>query len=274
MSTRPRTPQEIKPILRALSESDAVIIGGQGINIWSCIYEKPDSEPWRSSRPYTSIDADALADRAEMAKLARSLEQMGFNITVQVPRTDQESSVNTGLIVARKGTVEFDINLLHSVLGVSNQDLRTNAVSILWEDTPLRLIHPLLCVESKTHNLLRLEQDNPEEPRQDKKHLLLAVGNLREHLIHRSTSAVAGQSLHIARRLVDFAYQEPGRAVLTQHRVDVLGSVPWESWREGAVSELQTFALREAEFRREIQQRVEAEAELARWIEQLKNRPE
>ena len=66
-----------------------------------------------------------------MARLARSLEQKGFNVTVQIPRTEQETSVNTGLIVARKGGTELDINLLHTVLGLSNQDLRTNAVRIV-----------------------------------------------------------------------------------------------------------------------------------------------
>jgi len=273
MSTRPVSPHDIKPIFQSLSEADAVIIDGQGINVWSCIFESPDCEPWRSKRPYTSMDADALADRVEMLKLARSLEQQGFNITLQVRRTEQESSVNTGLIVACKGSIELEINLLHSVLGLSNQDLRTHAVRIVWEDTPLRLIHPLLCVESKTHNLLRRPQYNPEEPRQDKKHLLLAVGNLREHLLRRSTPALAAQSLYIARRLVDFAYQEPGRTVLTQHQVDVLDGAPWKSWLEGSVAELRAFAERETEFKKEILERIKSEEEITQWIEDLKKRP-
>src|SRR5258708_25055332 len=79
MSSRLVTPQEIKVILQSLSEADAVLIGGQGINVWSCIYEKPDCEPWRSARPYTSVDADALADRAEMVRLARALEEKGYH---------------------------------------------------------------------------------------------------------------------------------------------------------------------------------------------------
>ncbi len=274
MSTRPVSPQEIKAVLQSLSDADTVIVGGQGVNVWSCIYERPDSEPWRSGRPYTSRDADALADRAEMVKMARSLEQNGFEITVQLPRTEQERSVNTGLVVARKGGIELDINLLHTVLGLSSQDLRMNAVRIVWEDTPLRLIHPLLCVESKTHNLIRLPQDNPEEPRQDRKHLLLALGNLREHLLRRSTPVLAAQSLHTVRRLVDFAYQQPGREVLTQHGIDVLESVPWKDWREGSVPEFKELAEREAEFRKEIRERIETDAEIARWIEELKMRPE
>src|SRR5260221_12385690 len=107
MSTRPVSPQDIKPILQSLSEADAILLGGQGINVWSCIYEKPDCEPWRSSRPYTSIDADALSDRAEMVRLARSPEQKGFNISVQLPRPEQETTVKTALIIAIKDAAEL-----------------------------------------------------------------------------------------------------------------------------------------------------------------------
>ena len=66
LNPEPFGPQEIKSILQALAEADAVLVGGQAINVWSCLYERPDCEPWRSSRPYTSVDADALADRAEL----------------------------------------------------------------------------------------------------------------------------------------------------------------------------------------------------------------
>ncbi len=259
-------------VLRCLSDADAVIIGGQGVNVWSLVYEKPAAEPWRSSRPYTSVDADALADRAQMVKLARLLEAAGFNVRVQVPRAEEESVVNTGVVVATKSDLELSINLLQTVLGLSNQDIRTNAVNLVWEETAVRLLHPLLCVESKTQNLLRLPQDSPEAPRQDKKHLVLSIANLREHLLQRSTPPLAAQGLHIARRLVDFAYQEPGRNVLTRHQLDLLDGIPWPAWRANAVAELREFAGREPEFRKEIQERLEAEAEITRWIAELKAR--
>jgi len=155
---------------------------------------------------------------------------------------------------------------------LSNQDIRTNAVNLVWEETAVRLLHPLLCVESKTQNLLRLPQDSPEAPRQDKKHLVLSIANLREHLLQRSTPPLAAQGLHIARRLVDFAYQEPGRNVLTRHQLDLLDGIPWPAWRANAVAELREFAGREPEFRKEIQERLEAEAEITRWIAELKAR--
>lgn len=265
-------PQEIKAILQALAEADTVLIGGQAINVWSCIYERSDCEPWRSSRPYTSVDADVLADRAEMVKLARLLERKGFEITVQFPRTESEVAVNTRLITVRTAAQELDINLVQTPIGVSSQDIRTNAVALEWEGVTLRLVHPLICVESKAHNLIQLEQDAPGVPRQDKKHLVLAIANLREHLHRRSAAEYAMQSLTIAKRLVDFAYHQTGRDVLVQAQIDVLDGIPWPEWNQHVLAELRDFATRELEFRTEIRERIAADEEVARWLKELKNK--
>jgi hypothetical protein len=143
---RPRTPQEVKPILQALADAGIVLVVGQAINVWSLLYERPEVEPWRSSRPYTSFDADALADRAELFMAARKIEQAGFQIEVSLPETPEESALNTGLVQARRGVDEISINLLHRLGGLSTQEIRETAVTLSWEGIDIRLLHPLLCV--------------------------------------------------------------------------------------------------------------------------------
>ena len=272
LSPRPRTPHEIKSILEALSGVGAVLIGGQAINVWSLIYEQPENEPWRSSRPYTSFDADALADRPEMMMAARASEKAGFRIEISLPETPEESALNTGLVHARKGGDEFCINLLHRLGGLNTQEVRETAVTISWERIDVLLLHPLLCVESKAHSLSTLPQDKPDEPRQDRKHLILAVANLREHLVRRSQPELAGAVLRTAQRLVDLAYHQLGCETLTRHGIDVLDGIPWAAWRPGPISALQELANREPEFRREIQRRIEMQAEVDRWLADLKRR--
>ncbi len=81
------------------------------------------------------------------------------------------------------------------------------------------------------------------------------------------------QSLRIAKRFVDFGYQEVGRELLTHHHVVMLDGIPWQIWQESAPPELQTFTARRAEFVQEIQERVEAEAEIDQCLKNLKAQP-
>lgn len=272
LKLRPRTPQEVKPILQALADAGIVLVGGQAINVWSLLYEQPETEPWRSSRPYTSFDADALADKAELLVAARAIENAGFQIEVCLPESPEESLLNTGLVRARKGPDEISVNLLQRLGGLNTQEIRETAVTVSWEHLDVLLLHPLLCVESKAHNLNTLPQDKPDEPRQDRKHLILAVANLREYLIARSQPEHVSAVLRTAQRLVDLAYHQLGCETLTCHGVDALDGIPWTTWRSGSIAVLREFANRETEFRREIQQRIEAQAQVERWLADLKRR--
>lgn len=71
-SCGPFTPEEIRPVLGALTEAGCVIIGGQAVNLWSSVCERIDQEPWSSGRPYTSFDADAFADSAGWRTFSQS----------------------------------------------------------------------------------------------------------------------------------------------------------------------------------------------------------
>ena len=51
---------------------------------------------------------------------------------------------------------------------------------IFFEQIPLKILHPLHCLESKTVNLMTLPQDAGE--RQDLKHLRLSIAILRQYL--------------------------------------------------------------------------------------------
>lgn len=272
LKLRPRTPQEVKPILQALADAGIVLVGGQAINVWSLLYERPETEPWRSSRPYTSFDAAALADKAELLLAARAIEKAGFQIEVRLPEAPEESVLNTGLIQAKQGRDEIIVNLLQRLGGLNTQEIRETAVTVSWEHLDVRLLHPLLCVESKAHNLNTLPQDKPDEPRQDRKHLILAVANLREHLAGRSQPELVSAVLRTAQRLVDLAYHQLGCETLIRHSVEVLEGIPWTTWRSESIPALREFANRETEFRREIQQRIESQAEVDRWLADLKRR--
>lgn len=97
----PFTPEELEPILNLASECGMILVGGQAVNSWALLLEKPEDEPWKSLRPYTSLDADMLCSEYQMLKFAKTLSDSGWG--VQVFRAEgKDKTENTSSSVARR----------------------------------------------------------------------------------------------------------------------------------------------------------------------------
>jgi hypothetical protein len=70
-----------------------------------------------------------------------------------------ENTANSGKTVAKIEGSDFEIDFLHSPNGLSPAEVTELALSITFEEIPLKVLHPLHCVESKTVNLATLSQD-------------------------------------------------------------------------------------------------------------------
>jgi hypothetical protein len=68
--------EELTSVFRTLQAAgwDAVLVGGQAVNVWACRYEQ-DGRAWRELRPYTSRDLDYHGGLAE-ARLAMHLRML------------------------------------------------------------------------------------------------------------------------------------------------------------------------------------------------------
>jgi hypothetical protein len=173
------SPKEIEPILRALAQTGAVIIGGQAVNLWAERYQQ-DASPWNELRPYTSFDLDVLGNRTDVIKCSQVLDAEPF-----FPHPS-ENTVNSGKVVTEIEGSVFEIDFVHSPNGLSPAEVTELARPIAFSNIPLRVLHPLHCVESKTVNLATLPQDAGD--RQDLKHLRLSIAILRQHIIKRNRS--------------------------------------------------------------------------------------
>lgn len=270
MKHEPRSPREIKPILAALAEEGTVLLGGQSVSVWSLTYEKSQREPWKSCRPYTSLDVDVLGDRREVVRVAERLEKAGYDVEVYFPLPEESGSPHSGKLVVRRRDFQIEVDFLHTVRGLDAQEIRSQSPEILWEGIPLRILHPLLCVESKTYNLLTLPQDDAKEPRQDHKHLLLSVANLREHLAKHTRDLPEEALNQTAERLLDVAVHQPGLDVKRLHRIDLLDAIPWDAWRKCRRRRLRELARNEDQHRRDVEARIAEMAEIDSWIAKLK----
>jgi hypothetical protein len=174
--------EELASVFRSLQAAgwDAVLVGGQAVNIWACRYEQ-DAPAWHALRPYTSRDLDYHGGLAE-ARLA--MQTLGARGRLN---TGSDPSPNAGVLkVALPDGRELLVDILTGVFGLSAAEVERTAVA--WSGTgvlaglSLRVIHPLLLLEGKAAALRGL----PQRDRQDAKHLRLLVlivsQWLREHL--------------------------------------------------------------------------------------------
>ena len=255
------TPGQLRPLLEALSHCDAVIVGGQAINLWSELCQK-NEEPWASLRPFTSRDLDALGSASALLECAR---QTGGQALFPEPG---QKTVNTGKLTVLIDGQPVDADFLSEVKGLNNQEIRQTARQILWQELSLRLLHPILCVESKTINLMRIQQE-PEE-RQDRKHLLLALANAREFLAAQTANpATHPVLLRWARRLRSLANDQLGLEAAQVHGIDYQSAVPADMWRK-TPGPLSGFMAGEWDsWHQEVREKVSDLVELEAWLRQL-----
>lgn len=171
-------PDELATVFRSLqsAEWDAILVGGQAVNVWACHYER-DLPAWRDLRPYASRDLDYHGGVAE-ARLAMRL--LGARGTLN---TGGDPNPNAGvLMVSLPDGRELLLDILTGVFGLSAAEVERTAVTLAGRGAlaglTLRVIHPLLLLEGKVAALRGL----PQKDRQDAKHLRILVLVVREWL--------------------------------------------------------------------------------------------
>ncbi|MBE7502866.1 MAG: hypothetical protein HS113_21810 [Verrucomicrobiales bacterium] len=258
------TPGQLRPLLEAVSRADAVIVGGQAINLWSEVYAR-DEEPWRSLRPFTSRDLDALGSATALLECARLTGGQA-----RFPEPGQRT-VNTGQLTILLDGQPVEADFLSEVKGLNNQEVRQTARPVLWQGLTLRLLHPVLCVESKTINLMRIQQE-PDE-RQDHKHLLLALANAREFFAEQTANPATHPALvRWAQRVRSLANDQLGLEAAQVHGINYQTAIPAALW-QGSLGPLSEFMAAEWDaWGSEVRQKVHDLIELEAWLRQLRDR--
>jgi hypothetical protein len=199
----------------ALPDDSLVLVGGQALNYWLAYYRKRDGRLKRH-RGVTSTDVDFLGSPASIEKLARAIRG----------RLKHEGERSATIAVVRftdsRGT-ERVIDFLRTVHGLKEARIRATAIPVDTVGGELKLMHPVLCLESRVHNVHDLEQyRTPRALRQ----LAAAIGVTRAYVVERCDRG----DLRSARRAISIigklARSNAGRAVLIAHELDALDAIP------------------------------------------------
>jgi hypothetical protein len=224
---------DYEPVIEAADRShiEAVLVGGQAVYFWATRYRArcPELEEFL---PYTSQDADYLADEGAARILARSLNSC-FHPS---PRKGGMLGLSLGHIPLEHG---MDVEILGRVNGLKGNDVRASAVRLEWRGKQVNVIHPVQLYIGKGHNLLGLDQSD----RQDAKHFAIMQWVMRMFLTDLAAlnqPTAAKPLLACCERLIGFSLCDEGLKLISA------GSMPqsglWPDLAAHTNEKLQNFA--------------------------------
>ena len=155
------------------------LVGGQATNFWAERYYNADPGLAAYS-PYSSKDVDFFGSFDAARKLATVLGG-----TVRQPPADDHSP-QTAVVKAVVQGVNVEIDFLWNIKGPPKDDLPNKTVQVEYPVTvngvpgivPLRIMHPLHCLQSRASNIIALGRKDDVAKRQ----LNAAVLTLRAHI--------------------------------------------------------------------------------------------
>jgi hypothetical protein len=172
--SRPRT--GLEPFRAVLTQRDPagrpfIIVGGQAANIWAGYY-LPREPRLQAHLPFTSKDLDLIGTKADAERIAALTQWRTSALPVlggPIEAILSSEPEGEGL------TVEF----LREIKGVPHDTIlayaRENLVRVPGSDEPVavRVLDPVLLMAGKIRNAVDIDQDLPEQPRQDVKHVAM-----------------------------------------------------------------------------------------------------
>jgi len=151
-------PGDVISILRALADAEVVLIGGQALNVWCERFARSDAQ-LSAFGPFTSRDVDIQADR-------RAVEVVARRLSTKAVWPEDFDATNTGYFVVRLGDIQVVVNALVSPYGVSREDAFDTAIPVAFDAVKIRVLHPVLCMESRFANVAGLGRTRPRDLQQ------------------------------------------------------------------------------------------------------------
>ncbi len=199
-----------------------VLVGGQAVNFWAERYR--DAVPaLAAAAPFTSKDVDFCGNRQDVDAIAARLGGDAHHAEPFDP------GPNIGVVLAKDDTDKLiRIDILRVPFGLDAAEVRRLSVGLdeVFEDgrvAPLRVMHPVISMESRAYNTAFLPgYGQPEGVQQLRASVLCAHEFLREILRDGRVRDV----LKLNERIFRFRrHQDAARLVLERHQVDLFEAV-------------------------------------------------
>jgi hypothetical protein len=216
------TPNDLKEIFSLLqkAELDAIVVGGQAVNLWASKYSERVPE-LNEYLPFASEDLDFYGGKIEAIACNQVLKgQVTLN-------KDLDPSPNTGVVVADFKEQKLRIDFLGSVFGLNDTEITDTALKLEGKGelagVQLKVLHPILCLEGKLSSIKGL----PQAGRQDIKHAKMSLLCLKELLKDYTTTQSSRKGLKLTERILKNALSENGLHAWYRHQIKVESAIPF-----------------------------------------------
>lgn len=201
--------EELASVLRECRfDRITVLVGGQAVAFWAQNYDliPPDVLSAGFSR-----DIDFLGDSDDAIALS---EALGGEVILPAPF---DPSVSSGKVLVRPfGEHEaLKIDFVYQVLGLSEHDIRNQAVQIGDAENHVFVIHPIHCLESKLNNLRLPEKQFAESLEQLKMAIEICTAHINRDL--RGDR----KALRLIERVGEICKAGAGKDAYFQHGIDI-----------------------------------------------------
>lgn len=213
-------PALLREVLKDAANEDAVLIGGMAVDFWCARYDIAPSEP------FLTDDVDFFGGRRAVKRAAQQLAARRRRVRSYYATLD-DATPNAGKLAvgSPSGERAIEIDFLFRVEGLSADDVETRSVAVEIDGVPVRVLHPVLCLESKVNNLAAFVN---KRNRYGVEQARLSIAVLRSYL----EEALGQRPLRLRpiyemlERIGRFAGRDP--ACLAHHawRLDVLDAIP------------------------------------------------
>ncbi len=207
--------EEVLPLLRTLAATDAVLIGGQALQVWCDRYASAVAD-LRSVAPFTSGDVDVQGDRRVVEVCAQS-----FAVRPAFP-TSFEDATNVGYLEVSIGAVPVGVNVLTSPYGIDAREAMATARMVdLGDGSWIRVLHPVLCMESRIANVGGLGRTSAKELHQARASILCARA-----LIAEVAASEPRAALDLSERVFRYARKNlAARKAFREHGLDTFDAI-------------------------------------------------
>ncbi len=173
-----KSPTELREYLTFLRQRDAkgqpfIIVGGHAANFWAEFYSERELK-LKTLLPFVSKDLDLIGTEGEAARVAGAI---GWHLSPPPVGGGPVQAVLSSQPGGNGLTVEF----LSQIKGVSHETIAENAregvvrVPEINETVAVRVLDPVLLLAGKIRNAVDIEQNQPDKPRQDVKHVAMVA---------------------------------------------------------------------------------------------------
>lgn len=212
-----------------------LVVGGQAVNLWALTFEK-SAKDLASQKPFTSLDCDVVASQAWVRTVASK-----HHLKYRTFRAGG-ASLAVGVIYIPLESGNTEVQVLRNIRGLSQKQLESSAIELLFDDRQFRVINPISLLKAKLANVVELDQAK----RQDVRHVIILTycvcGFLKMQLQDYKNKEITARDCV---EICDFAAQvissDNAARVASEYDVDFRNVIPKKDLKRVSESKFENF---------------------------------